>query len=633
MSPLLAHATHDRQSETHSAPARKPGARSLRIGAQNDVFEREADRVANEVMQDGKIPNWSFGKVHAGHVQRQPATEPSTSQPAAAPQPNNYKEGAEKLGEAFLKTDLGKKLEQAATDDPLVKGATDFFGTLPGKIIAGAAAAGAVSALAATNKALPAQIPEISLDKIRPGLKVKLTYEGPVDHPTKAMVMFSYTPKGEKKKPKETASESYRAGTARMAADMDKFRAEMTYAPGSPQAQQQEADQKATDDWMTQRYGSLPGTGGRPLGQGAGQPSTGGSEQSGSQWSFSPLAHPELDKKLELQPLTTGSGATLQRKCACQEGGGSGECEECREGKALQRQAAGPAESDLAPAIVDQVLTSPGRPLDKATRNYFEPRLGYDLSRIRIHADAQAAESARSVNALAYTVGDRIAFAAGHYSPQSSEGRRLLAHELAHTVQQSYTARAAGVIQRQSAETEESKGPTGFLGKAKYLLKDVGNAVSPDKWKKAEGCLKSLFPSMKSRTFDDWIPKACARSTTKILHSREWDAFGHCWIACEGTRKCGGPQTFTLGMGREVSREWESRHGGPPHDSLTQDISNQVLGRVESVNEGTCFSICDDLHKSGRLNLTAPEATCVECANQGAGEGPCPGAAKTAGAP
>jgi hypothetical protein len=437
MSPLLAHATHDRQSETHSVPARKPGARSLRIGAQNDNFEREADRMANEVMQGGKLSNWSFGKVQSGHVQRQPVPEPSTNQPAAAPQPNNYKEGAEKLGEAFLKTDLGKKIEQAATDDPLVKGASDFFGTLPGKIIAGAAAAGAVSALAATHKALPAQIPEIPLDKIRPGLKVKLTYEGPVDHPTKAMVMFSYTPQGEKKKPKETASESYRAETARMAADMDKFRAEMTYAPGSPQAQQQEADQKATDDWMTQRFGSLPGTGGRPLGPGAGQPSAGGPQQSEPQWSFSPLAHPELDKKLELQPLTTGSGATLQRKCACQGGGAAGECEECREGKTLQRQAAGPAESDLAPAIVDQVLTSPGRPLDKATRDYFEPRLGYDLSRIRVHADAQAAESARSVNALAYTVGDRIAFAAGHYSPQSSEGRRLLAHELAHTIQQS----------------------------------------------------------------------------------------------------------------------------------------------------------------------------------------------------
>ncbi|MGB6742639.1 MAG: DUF4157 domain-containing protein, partial [Terracidiphilus sp.] len=108
----------------------------------------------------------------------------------------------------------------------------------------------------------------------------------------------------------------------------------------------------------------------------------------------------------------------------------------------MQRKAAGPAE-DVAPPIVDQVLSSSGRPLDKATRDYFEPRFGYDFSKVRIHSDAQAAESARAVNALAYTVGERVAFASGRYSPQSSEGRRLLAHELAHTIQQTSPAAAA----------------------------------------------------------------------------------------------------------------------------------------------------------------------------------------------
>ena len=97
----------------------------------------------------------------------------------------------------------------------------------------------------------------------------------------------------------------------------------------------------------------------------------------------------------------------------------------------------GPEANELAPEVVDRVLDSPGRPLDKATRDYFEPKFGYDLSRIRIHNDAQAAESARVVHAHAYTVGNRIAFAAGRYSPHSTEGRRLLAHELTHVEQQS----------------------------------------------------------------------------------------------------------------------------------------------------------------------------------------------------
>jgi hypothetical protein len=85
---------------------------------------------------------------------------------------------------------------------------------------------------------------------------------------------------------------------------------------------------------------------------------------------------------------------------------------------------------------VGEVLRSPGQPLGDATREFMEPRFGHDFSGVRVHTDANAAESARSVNALAYTVGQGIYFGAGEYRPESLEGKRLLAHELAHTVQQ-----------------------------------------------------------------------------------------------------------------------------------------------------------------------------------------------------
>ena len=88
------------------------------------------------------------------------------------------------------------------------------------------------------------------------------------------------------------------------------------------------------------------------------------------------------------------------------------------------------------PGIVGQVLRSAGHPLDPATRAFFEPRLGQDLSKIRAHTDQEALESARSIHALAYTVGQDIYFANGRYSPGTDEGKRLLAHELVHTVQQ-----------------------------------------------------------------------------------------------------------------------------------------------------------------------------------------------------
>jgi len=150
------------------------------------------------------------------------------------------------------------------------------------------------------------------------------------------------------------------------------------------------------------------------------------------------------------RPATHGSSRTLQRKCACGgSGGASGECSECKK-KKLQRMGLGSG-PQLAPPIVHQVLRSPGRPLDAATRAHFEPRFGHDFSRVRIHADGMAGESARSVNALAYTVGPRIVFGAGQYQPRAASGQRLLAHELTHVVQQQG---------RSSAEDSQREGPT-----------------------------------------------------------------------------------------------------------------------------------------------------------------------------
>ncbi|MGI8521631.1 MAG: eCIS core domain-containing protein [Actinomycetota bacterium] len=82
------------------------------------------------------------------------------------------------------------------------------------------------------------------------------------------------------------------------------------------------------------------------------------------------------------------------------------------------------------------MLRSPGRSLDPAARAEVEPRFGYDFDQVRVHTDAQAAESARSIGAQAYTLGGDVVFGAGKYAPGTSEGRRLLAHELTHVVQQ-----------------------------------------------------------------------------------------------------------------------------------------------------------------------------------------------------
>jgi len=104
--------------------------------------------------------------------------------------------------------------------------------------------------------------------------------------------------------------------------------------------------------------------------------------------------------------------------------------------RTVQKKAAGTGGASSALPNVHDVLRSPGQPLERQTQAFMESRFGHDFSRVRIHADAQAAKSARQINAKAYTVGPDIVFAAGRYGPQTESGRLLLAHELAHVVQQ-----------------------------------------------------------------------------------------------------------------------------------------------------------------------------------------------------
>jgi hypothetical protein len=95
-----------------------------------------------------------------------------------------------------------------------------------------------------------------------------------------------------------------------------------------------------------------------------------------------------------------------------------------------------PAAGELAPQSVLETIRQPGRALDAHTRADMETRFAHDFSRVRVHTDARAGESARAVSALAYTVGQHVVFRSGAYSPGTAFSRRLLAHELAHVIQQ-----------------------------------------------------------------------------------------------------------------------------------------------------------------------------------------------------
>ena len=162
------------------------------------------------------------------------------------------------------------------------------------------------------------------------------------------------------------------------------------------------------------------------------------------------IAEQVITVSKRVDPIRETGQAGIRRKCACE--GSDVECAECRKEreKIIQRKAADTTTSIEAPPIVHQVLSSPGRPLDPGTRGFFESRFGFDFSQVRVHTGKKAEESAAAVNAVAYTVGPNVVFGTGRYLPSTSEGKRLMAHELTHVVQQRGLAHAdIRMLQRQ----------------------------------------------------------------------------------------------------------------------------------------------------------------------------------------
>ncbi|HWO03106.1 MAG TPA: DUF4157 domain-containing protein [Blastocatellia bacterium] len=156
------------------------------------------------------------------------------------------------------------------------------------------------------------------------------------------------------------------------------------------------------------------------------------------------------EKVMRMAPpvLTTSAGASIGRKCA--------ECEDEQE-KRIQTKAssATPANATLdAGAAMSAIDRGGGAPLPREVRSYFEPRFGYDFSRVRVHAGDAAAHGARAVRARAYTIGRDIVFASGEYAPATMRGKRLLAHELAHVVQQGHSHRRDGNLAASLVGTE-----------------------------------------------------------------------------------------------------------------------------------------------------------------------------------
>lgn len=189
-------------------------------------------------------------------------------------------------------------------------------------------------------------------------------------------------------------------------------------------------------------------------------------------------------------------GPQLQRACHC-----GGRCPKCHEEQpnrqppSLQtnRIHASDIGQIAAPPIVHEVLRSPGQPLDPAARVFMEPHFGYDFSGVRVHTGAAAEKSAQEVSAQAYTVGHNIVFGVGRFAPGTPEGRRLIAHELTHVVQQ----RSSRPILARTPDDKEAAA--------------IGSGVEPLELKEWEKTLEAQGYETFTRTqFDrvEWLSKA-----------------------------------------------------------------------------------------------------------------------------
>lgn len=141
----------------------------------------------------------------------------------------------------------------------------------------------------------------------------------------------------------------------------------------------------------------------------------------------------------------------------------------------MRKESSGGQTSHDAPPVVQQALSSGGEPLDAGTRETMGARFGQDFSDVRVHTEGQARESARAINARAYTIGSDVVFGEGQYRPETGEGQKLLAHELTHVVQQGETGQERGsplVVQRVQRRVQGS-----FFGDLWEGVKSVGRAI------------------------------------------------------------------------------------------------------------------------------------------------------------
>jgi Domain of unknown function (DUF4157) len=234
----------------------------------------------------------------------------------------------------------------------------------------------------------------------------------------------------------------------------------------------------------------------------------------------------------------------------------------------------GPAKS-TAPPSVNRVLNSPGRPLDAATRAFVEPRFGHNFSHVRIHDDQKATESAQAVNALAYTVGPHMAFAK-QFRPSQQRDLNMLAHELAHVVQQDRVSFAANEkIEIGRADDHSEKEADEFA--SSVMRQTPHRGISRVGLRVARQAQESSAPTAPTVSPQQALMND-ANSIRLYYLARSRDRLGQLQIACQ---EKADPLLLMQAMPEEV-RPFVAWLGVLPTDSSFCAMVNWMKGLVEA---------------------------------------------------
>lgn len=370
-----------------ASPPTSSRRRPHTVSNPHDPAERQADRAADVVARGGSVTGWSFSSVPAeATVQREEKPKGDDEK---------YLKGAKKVGEAALETKAGKELIRKVQEAGPVKAAKKALDSTAGKIIAGVGLAGGAVGLAAAKQPLPMQVPEFD---ISPGISAKITVEGPLHAPTFAGVSLTFKGQGsDKGGPTEQA---------KLAAETARLRAELQLFKPAAQKAQEKADEDAAIAYVL--------------------------AQQAKRFKTTTLVPVQPAEKPKTVPAPK------------EESKDAGE-ETKRDEQSIQREPSSTTEAahpGLDTTGVDAVLSASGQSLEPSVRRGMEARFGHDFGSVRLHHDSAVADG---LAAQAFTVGEKIVFASGRYNPHSPEGTHLLAHELAHVVQQ---RGGSGTVQR-----------------------------------------------------------------------------------------------------------------------------------------------------------------------------------------